>query len=229
MCFLSNSRFLTKNREEVEVQDLNYFDQLIDRNGNACEIVNIYKLNEYKVVKMVQISENGLGSKQPTRKTYLKPNHYLIYENKLIKACDLVDRNLAQYEKYHVLNFYLINVKPSDKTKQKQLSTSEGNLTELNSFRINEFVNMNGILISVYNSYHPLNNRFHSFTTGGAPPPPRPPPMQHSANSPVPPTPMQNSANFPVSPSPRQNSANSPVSPSHRQNLANSPIPPSHR
>ena len=73
-----------------------------------------------------------------------------LVENKIIKAKDLVDKmGIAEYERFNILHFYLLNVEPSDSS---------------NSEVINEFVNCNGLEVSVYNTRHPLNNRFKKYS-----------------------------------------------------------------
>lgn len=174
MCFLGTSKFSIMNvpgdglvnsapEVSVEIQNLDYTNALVGQHGQLHEILNIYKLKEYKVIKMVCIAEGSLGQDIPTIKTYLKPSHYLLYDNQTIKASELVDRGLAQYEKYHVLNFYLLNVKSSNSAAENEMDIASSSCSP-SIHRINSFVKMNGILVSVYNSHHPLNNRFHHYT-----------------------------------------------------------------
>ena len=71
----------------------------------------------------------------PNRDTYLKPTQYLKFRDQTIKAIELVTKlNLAVFERYNILHFYLLTVDPLD-TESKN---------------INEFVDCNGIQVKVY-------------------------------------------------------------------------------
>jgi len=168
MCFLGNSIFSTKDRGKVKVEDLNNSDILLDGKGGEYEIVNIYKLPEYKVVKMVRIMVGQINGQIPIERLYLKPTHYVKINApglpEIIKAKDFVDKyRLAEYEKYNIINFYLLNVRQVlDETSDnmntdivKPLSPTE---------KINHFVEVNGLSCSVYNTSHPLNNRFQKYS-----------------------------------------------------------------
>jgi hypothetical protein len=122
---------------------------LLNQNGESLEVHHIYKLPEYKVVKMVRILPNSLSTGSPTKVTYLKPTQYIRLNGQIIKAKDLVDKiGIAEYERFNILNFYLLNV----------------NQESEDSSNINEFVDCNGLEVSVYNTKHPLNNRFKKYS-----------------------------------------------------------------
>lgn len=138
MCFINSCCFLTDNGY-VSVDKL-----LISNILSKGLIINdIYRLPEYKVVKMVRICKDDLGENIPTITTYLKPSQYMRYQGSIIKASELVDKfKVAEYERYQIIEFYLISVKND------------------NNSDINEYVTCNGLELSVYNYKHPLNNRF---------------------------------------------------------------------
>lgn len=157
MCFLSDSQFQTKDRDRVAVSKLTYQDTLLDIYGKEYEIVNIYKLPEYKVVKMVRISQGNLNGWHPLKTTYLKPSQYLKFGDELVKGKDLVEKfHVAEYEKYNILHFYLLNVRPIiAKEERNDIDKVE---------KINCFLDVNGLSMSVYNTKHPLNNRFGKYS-----------------------------------------------------------------
>jgi len=158
MCFLGTCQFSTKERGKIAIKDLKYTDVLLDNNNNEYEIVNIYKLPEFKVVKMVRIQSGQINGQAPTSRTYLKPTHYLKLDNLIIKAKDLVDKyGLAEYEKHNIIYFYLLNVR---KRESEEVTHPSKNNIE----RINDFLEVNGLNLSVYNTLHPLNNRFQKFS-----------------------------------------------------------------
>lgn len=147
MCFISTCIFLTQNGYR-SVDQLQCTDILLDDKGHNYSIQHIYKLPEYKVVKMVRILADAINDNLPTKTIYLKPTQYLKLDGQMIKATDLVElHGVAEYEKLHVINFYLLDVDRSDH----------------HSDEINEFVICNGLLVSVYNTHHPLNNRFKKY------------------------------------------------------------------
>jgi len=148
MCFIYSCLFLT-DKGYISVDELKKDDVLLDEKGKRFAIKNLYKLPEYKVIKMVRIKAGAMGD-LPNRNTYLKPTQYLKMDDCIIRARDLVEKyGTAEYERFNILNFFLINVEPKD-----------------NGTDINEFVDCNGLQVSVYNQRHPLNNRFKRFGLG---------------------------------------------------------------
>ena len=147
MCFIYSCFFLTKEGY-VSADQIAIGNKLLNNSGRAFDIVSVYKLPEYKVVKMVRIMPNAIANEIPNKKTYLKPTQYINFNDKIIKAKDLVDKlGVAEYERFNILHFYLMNVEPSEDDNE-----------------INEFVNCNGLEVSVYNTRHPLNNRFKKYS-----------------------------------------------------------------
>ena len=150
MCFIDKCDFLT-DRGYRSVKDLKIKDKLcvnVNDQMILLEIDNIYKIPEYKIIKMVRIMPNAISDGLPTKITYLKPSQYLKLNDKNIKASRLVEQyNCAEYERYNILYMYLISVK-----------------TATVEF-INEFAFCNGLLVTVYNTQHPLNNRFNKFSS----------------------------------------------------------------
>ena len=145
MCFIYTCNFLTLNGY-CSVDKLKYGETLVDLIGNTYTINNIYRLNEYKIVKMVRILPKSIDGTIPLKTTYLKPTQYLKYNGNIITANQLVKLRLAEYEKLNILNFYLLSV------EAKSIDS------------INEFVLCNGLEVSVYNKKHPLNNRFNKYS-----------------------------------------------------------------
>lgn len=150
MCFITTCHFLTisgyKSVNELKIDDYILQD---GNNSQKFQIKKIFKLPEYKVIKMIQIKKNAIEPDVPNRDTYLKPTQYLKIGSDIIKASDLVTKlGVAEYERYNILNFYLLTVDQQD----------------IESKDINEFVNCNGLQVSVYNSKHPLNNRFIKYS-----------------------------------------------------------------
>lgn len=144
MCFITTCHFLT-NSGYKSVNELKIDDDVLSNINTRYKIRKIFKLPEYKVIKMVWIKKNAIEPNVPNRDTYLKPTQYLKFRDQTIKAIELVTKlNLAVFERYNILHFYLLTVDPLD-TESKN---------------INEFVDCNGIQVSVYNIKHPLNNRF---------------------------------------------------------------------
>lgn len=157
MCFLSNSQFQTKDRGRVAVEKLTNQDILLGVDGKEYEIVDLYKLNEYKVIKMVRLLRGNLGC---WKTIYLKPSQYLKIDDKLVTGKDLVEKfRIAEYERYNVLHFYLLNVKPVETSKETEDTVSSENVEKINCF-----LNINGLSMSVYNTKHPLNNRFGKYS-----------------------------------------------------------------
>ena len=147
MCFIYSCFFLTSDGY-VSIDQIAVGTKLLDSNGHCYNIVNVYKLPEYKIVKMVRIMPNAIGHGVPNKTTYLKPTQYINLNDKIIKAKDLVDKlGVAEYERFNVLHFYLISVEPKNDIGE-----------------INEYVTCNGLDISVYNVKHPLNNRFKKYS-----------------------------------------------------------------
>ena len=158
MCFLEKSLFLTRDRGNVEVENLTLDDVLLDNEGGHYEIVDIYRLPEYKVLKMALVSAGEVDGAAPYSKIYLKPTQYIKLNGKIYKVKDLVDTlKIGEYERYTVLSFYLLNVKKVKGDNDVMTVDREG-VTNID--KINEFVNVNGLSLSVYNVTHPLNNRF---------------------------------------------------------------------
>lgn len=159
MCFLGSSVFRTKDRGKVAVENLSYDDVLLDLDGGKYEVLNIYKLPEFKVAKMVRIFPGKINGSVPTALTFLKPTQYVNWNGEIIKAKDLVDKfHVGEYEKYNILYFYLVNVR-----KLVEVD-AEGTVKQTGTLRINNFVDVNGMSLSVYNNLHPLNNRFQKYS-----------------------------------------------------------------
>ena len=147
MCFIYSCFFLTLLGYH-SVDQLAAGVKLLDSNGTVFSIMNVYKLPEYKVVKMVRILPNAIADGLPTKTTYLKPTQYIKLNGTVIRVKDLVEiYGTAEYERFNILHFYLINVEPLSEDNRE----------------INEFVTCNGLQISVYNTRHPLNNRFKKY------------------------------------------------------------------
>lgn len=146
MCFIYTCNFTT-TEGNFNIDNIKIGQSLLDLSGNNYKILHIYKLPEFKLIKMVRILQNAFGNQIPSKTTYLKPTQYVKYNGSIIKASQLVDMRLAEYEKINTFHFYLINVEPIDNSDKT----------------INEYVLCNGLEVSVYNKRHPLNNRFGKF------------------------------------------------------------------
>lgn len=145
MCFIYTCKFLTPDGYQ-SIEQIKPGEYLVDSSGVNYIIYNIYKLPEYKIVKMVRILASAIDTNLPIKTTYLKPTQYLKYKGNIITAKKLVDLRIAEYEKLNIINFYLLNVEC------------------LSQDSINEFVLCNGLEVSVYNKKHPLNNRFNKYS-----------------------------------------------------------------
>ena len=154
MCFIYSCFFLTPD-EYLSIDRLTVGNKVLDADGTALDILGLYKIPEFKIIKMVRIMPDSIEKGVPNKKTYLKPTQYINFKDKVITAKDLVEKlGMAEYERLNILYFYLLNVAP--KAGHQSCASDD-------SKEINEFVICNGLEVSVYNARHPLNNRFKKF------------------------------------------------------------------
>lgn len=153
MCFTNYSYFQT-DRGVVTADRLKVGDKLISDNGKTLTIDRIYKLPEYKVIRMIRMENADTTSVHKFKFCYFKPTQYIkLDDEKVIQAKTLVNMGLAVYERYQVMEFYLISVKPEENDPENAS----------NYEKFHRFVKCDGFNVSVYTHRHPLNNRFGKY------------------------------------------------------------------
>lgn len=118
ICFHEDT-ILNTDQGEVKIKDIKSFHTI-----EGYEIIYLIK-SQIKHSKLVLIKKNALGNELPNRDTILTRNHIIFYNNKMVKACSIIDN----------INVLCIDNKNSDVY----------NIIILNK----KFINVNNLLMDV--------------------------------------------------------------------------------